>query len=497
MTALGCVAKQIDAPENVSLIPNVESPPSPAPKLLSPPPPVYKTEIAEYDPMDDTYVTLDSVEESLSSILYMIASEAGLNLIISPDINVKNPFTITVNNMPARDALDIIAENTGIYYEVTGSSLKMLGSVTKTFKFPYVRMKTTQNSEIGGDVFGSAEANLRGDYSLKYENLPESSDVQTQIINSVHAIIFAGETEDILGSRVGETNAIGSGSGHFRGAEGYIFNRFTGILKVTTTPKKMKIVSSYMEDVIRELNKQVLIEAKLVEVTLNDTSAYGINWRGTADGKSIGLSLGTDGGAAVLPGGLTAVGAISSFDYSDWFAFMAAYGRVESVGNPRIRVMNGQSAMITSGQLKPFWEMERETDDDTDDVTVTYTRVTVLDGIMLGVTPHVKEDGTITLNIVPVFSDVEETPEQQLDENGVVVASYPNINLKEAGTVLNLESGSTVVMGGLISNVETEDETKVPLLGDVPFLGYLFKSKYKYTQKRELVIFLTATIISG
>jgi MSHA biogenesis protein MshL len=202
------------------------------------------------------------------------------------------------------------------------------------------------------------------------------------------------------------------------------------------------------------------------------------------------------GAANFANGSLDALGVISSGTGDDWFAFMATQGRIESVGNPRIRVMNGQTAMISSGQLIPYWEMEKETDEETDDVTITYTRVTVLDGVVMGVSAHIKEDDTITLNIVPVFSDVE-TVKTQLDTDGVIAASYPIINLKEAGTVLNVKSGSTIVMGGLISNVEVETEEKVPFFGDVPVIGHLFKGTTKSVEKRELVIFLTTTIIDG
>jgi len=473
--------------------------------LLPPPPPVIKTSVEQEDPLEDVYITLDAVQESLSSILYMIASEAGLNLIIGPDINPARPFTLTVNNMPARDALDVISENTGVHYIVQGSSLKIVASITKTFKFPYVKMDTSQNSEIGGDVFGSAEANLKGDYSLKYENKPEVNDVQTQIIDSINAILFPERTSDSAGNTGGDgadaaaPAASGGGettggNGYFRGSEGFIFNRFTGILKVTTTPEKMKMVESYMADVMSELDKQVLIEAKLVEVILNDSSAYGINWSGALDGNTGNFNLGTGNGINALLGGLTPIGVIASNTADDWFSFVASQGRIESVGNPRIRVMNGQSAMISSGQLIPYWEMDRETDQETGITTVSYTRVTVLDGVIMGVTAHVKDNKSITLNIVPVFSDVESV-KTQYNDLGEIVASYPVINLKEAGTVLNVQSGSTIILGGLISNVETEKEEKIPLLGDIPVLGYLFKGKSKVVEKRELVIFLTTTII--
>jgi len=482
--------------------------------LLPPPPPVVREEVLEDDPLEGVFITLDAIEETLSSVLYMVAAEAGLNLIISPDINARKPFTLTVNNMPARDVLDIISDNAGIYYIVTGSSLKLVASLTKTFNIPYISKSTTQNAEIGGDVFGSAESSLKGDYSLKYTQDPEISNLQSQIASAIHSIIFPNQIENAGGSGEGEggsnssTGATSTTSGgasatgaqkdfsYFRGTEGYLYNIFTGVLKVITTPEKMKLIESYVNDVMAEVGKQVLIEAKLVEVILNDNSAYGINWQGAIDGNRGSLGLGTSGGTNFLSGGLTPVGIIANTAVDKWFAFMATQGRVESMGNPRIRVMNGQSAMISSGQLVPFWEMEKEIDGETNETTVTYTRVTVLDGVVLGVTAHVKNADSVTLNIVPVFSDVESV-KTQYNEAGEVVASYPVINLKEAGTVLNVPSGQTIVMGGLISNVETTAEEKIPLLGDIPVLGYLFKGKSKVVEKRELVIFLKTTIIDG
>lgn len=493
----GCTAaKQTQKPETK---PEMKKVPVVLP-LLPPPPPAFKQPVIQEDPLADVNITLDAVEETLSSILYMIAAESGLNLIISPDINVSKPFTITVNNMPARDVLEIITESTGVYYEVKGNALKIVSSVTKTFKFPYVRMATTQSSDIGGDVFGSAGANLNGKYALKYENAPAESNVQAQIINSIYSIIFPSEastgdgeasTGEGEGGTAAPTSSESSTSGFFRGTEGYIYNRFTGILKVTTTPAKMRMVESYMDDVLSELDKQVLIEAKLVEVVLDDSTSYGINWSGLASGTTGALGV-----ASLSYNSGTYIGRLVNGSATGFLNLLASRLKIESIGNPSIRVMNGQSAMISSGTLEPFWEMDRETDSDTNQTTVSYNRVTVLDGIMLGVTAHVKEDDTITLNIVPVFSKVEEVVEQK-DENDVVVASYPKINLKEVGTVLNVDNGNTIIIGGLIDKKESEVESKVPGFGDIPLLGYLFKNKTKTVEKRELVIFLTATIING
>jgi MSHA biogenesis protein MshL len=502
----GCVANTAATQKAALTTPDFKK--TAASQLLPPPPPVVKKEVVQYDPLDDIFITIDAVNENLSSVLYMIASESGLNLIISPSINVTQPFTITVNNMPARDVLDVICESTGVYYILDGNALKIVSTVTKTFKLPYIRTQTTQESKVGGDVFGDSESNLSGDFSLSYVTSADESNVYNQIENDLSKILYtvssSSSTSSSESSTTSDTTSSTTQTSSTSDSEesstvsdgsSYVFNRFTGVLKVTTTPAKMSQVEGYMKDVMSELNKQVLIEAKLVEVTLNDTSAYGIDWSGALDNNPGIVNLGTSNFSVgdSFVGYLSGTG--STFNSSWVLSFIASQGRVESVGNPRIRVMNGQSAMISSGQLIPYWELDRETDDETGDITITTTRVTVLNGIMMGVTAHIREDDTITLNVVPVYSEV--SGEQSMTYNGQELARYPVINLKEAGTMLNVKSGDTIVMGGLISNVETEEESKVPLLGDIPVLGYLFKSKYMAKEKRELVIFLTATIING
>ncbi|MGE4318560.1 MAG: hypothetical protein AB7E96_06600 [Deferribacterales bacterium] len=507
-----------------------------------PPPPVVKQTAIVADPLENVYISIDSVQQSLSSILYMIAAEAGLNLIISPDVNVSKPFTLTVKHMPARDALKAITENAGVYYVIDGNSLKIKSVITKMFKMPYVRTTPSQSSLIGGDIFGAnGDENtfIHGDYTLEYKSDKDRGDIQNQIIGHVRSIMFPesadsetqtapvpvvqqpaqGGTQEALQSvmsqvpalqssstskqsssaaKSGATEASTTGGSYFKGSQGYNYNIFTGILRVTTTPDKMKEIEEFLAEILKELNKQVLIEARLVEVVLNDSSAYGINWTGDLFQSDYSGTFNLGYANSALLGGLSPIGTITGGNVSKFLTFMAAQGRVESVGNPRLRVMNGQSAMISSGQLLPYWEVTKddETSDGVTTTTYTYDRVMVLDGLILGVTPHIKDDGTVTLNIVPIFSDVEDE-KTIINANGETVASYPIVNMKEAGTVLNMKSGSTVVMGGLISNVETTMEEKIPFLGDIPVLGNLFKGKAKKTEKRELVIFLTTTIIDG
>lgn len=502
--------------------------------VAPPPPPVIKKPALAPDPLDGITVSIDAVNQTFASVMYMVAAEAGLNLIISPDVDISKPFTLTVKNMPARQALDDIAENAGIYYSVEGNALKIRQVISKTFKIPYINTSTDQSSVVGGDIFGSSDSStstfIHGDYTINYSNPASRSNIQDQIIGHIRSVMFPDDStpsqdpnapQPMTTTSSSQTTATGTNANaktnsqstrktdtkstvsanvddsYAKGNEGYYYNRLTGLLTVTTTPPKMKIIDGFLKDILKELNKQVLIEARLVEVVLNDSNAYGINWSGKIWGNSTTMNMGYSQTTQLLSNSLNPVGVIyNSRDMNDLFAFMASQGRVETVGNPRLRVMNGQSAMISSGQLLPYWEMSTSTDTDTNTNTVNYSRVMVLDGLILGVTPYIKDDGTVTLSIVPIFSSVESEKTLQ-NSSGETVASYPIVNMKEAGTVLTMNSGSTVVMGGLISNIEKNTEYRIPLLSSIPYLGHAFRSVSKTSEKRELVIFLTTTVIDG
>ncbi|WP_265820717.1 secretin and TonB N-terminal domain-containing protein [Geovibrio ferrireducens] len=462
-------------------------------RLPPPPPPVFGGELKKPDPLEGRYITVSAVEAPLSSILYMAAAESGMNLVISPEIDINRPVTLNLNRLPAREALNIITETAGIYFETDGNILRIRPLTAKTYKIPYVHTVTAYSSRLGGDIIGGAAESagtMAGSYNLEFTNPGERNDLYRQITEGVRSIIFPGRNTD-SGSDTKTAEFSPSG-------EGFSLNMFTGILTVQAGRGKIQLIDRYMDAVLKETSKQVLIEAKMVEVTLNDINSYGINWDNFFfnDQLRYRQNFATSSAAALENIGLTPVAAISyaSGGANGLLNLISQQGKIETLGNPRIRVVNGQSAIISSGSLIPYWEKNVEDGEDLRRV-VSYNRITILDGIMLGVTPYIHDDGTITLNIIPV-STMAEKDKVQLGEEGEIVASFPVLNLKEAGTVLNVRNGETVVLGGMIDNYEENTEQRVPFLGDLPIVGTLFKSVNKRKVKKELVIFIKTSVIN-
>ena len=249
-------------------------------------------------------------------------------------------------------------------------------------------------------------------------------------------------------------------------------------------------------DVLKQADKQVLIEAKILEVTLNHSHQLGVNWNlvgkdilKAGDSFTLNQTLG-------LPGATAGSASYNSSSFQAVISALNQAGRIDTVSNPRITVLSGQSAIISSGKLVPFFSKYIQFTQGTSlsNSQITYTQSNILNGVTMGVTPTVMKNGKIMLNIVPITSTIESV-KKQYDSNGVVVASAPVIDIKELGTTIYANNNSLVFIGGLISNSISKQKQSVPFLDKLPFVGSLFTQTIDTTEKKELVILLRLRVI--
>ncbi len=458
-----------------------------------PPPPVVAPTYREVDPFEGKTFTMSAVEAPLNKVLYAIADGAGLNLILAPEVDPNMTVTATFTKVPMREALEIIMDMTGLYYEIVGNVLYVKAIMTKTFKLPYVPTVTEYTSSLGGDVLGGALAfgggffgggvgalggggfgttGLRGNFTVDYRNVQGSTDFYAQIEENLKQLL--------------------SDKGK------YVLNRFTGTLVVTDYRRNVEKVEEFLEKLKVQVSRQVLIEAKIVEIALSDEFQYGIDWQaffrnvfGTGANVTLSQNL------AIPTGGYASVSVVSA-DLNILINALATFGKVYTLSNPRIMVANGQTALIATGVVTPFFERQAITivpgTTPTAQVQENIIRTNVLEGILLGVTPFIDDEGNVILNIVPVSTRLEGT--RTLERDGEVLAEAPIINVKEAGTIIKVRDGDLVVIGGLISDVKGEEERKVPGLGDLPVIGYVFKHRREFKEKRELIIFLRPRVVN-
>ncbi|HIP55101.1 MAG TPA: hypothetical protein EYH11_06480, partial [Sulfurimonas autotrophica] len=276
----------------------------------------------------------------------------------------------------------------------------------------------------------------------------------------------------------------------------YTLNRFSGVLSVYDKKKNVDAIANFIKDIKKQFNKQVLIEAKILEVTLNKAHQLGINW------DAVGKSVFSPGDRLNIQQTLGLTGAVAgtmSYSSENFSALINAIdenGKIDTIANPRIKVLNGQSAIISSGKLVPYWEKSVDTSlgSTTGNVQVTYNRRDVLDGITMGVTPIVMENGRIMLNVTPIASSIEEE-KVYYDERGVSVATAPIMNIKEAGTIIYAKDNDLVLIGGLISTSVKKRTTEIPYLSKTPLFGSLFQGVDNIKEKKELVILLRLKVV--
>ncbi len=262
----------------------------------------------------------------------------------------------------------------------------------------------------------------------------------------------------------------------------------TNTLLVSASPRYFKTV----RDMIEELDKtppQVLIQVLLAEVTLDDNTDLGFDWQYAFGQDGADVNVGTDFG---VQAGIDQFGGFSlSVTGSKLTFFLRALqsqGRLQVLSRPQILATDNQEARINIGQRVPFITNSRVTDNGTTLNTIQYEPI----GINLAVTPRISDMGFVSMDVLPEISSLT-TSSVQISEN----VNARIVNNRSAETRVTVQDGQTIVIGGLISTRDEDREDKVPLLGDVPLVGNLFRTTSITKERTELLIVLTPRIINS
>jgi general secretion pathway protein D len=263
-------------------------------------------------------------------------------------------------------------------------------------------------------------------------------------------------------------------------------------LLVSASPRYFEQV----EEMIMELDqpqKQVLIQVLLAEITLDGTTDWGMQWQTDLDlqGKGIPVdsadinSLGGTSSAVGAIGGLTAT--LTGDNWGFILKAMQSDGRLEILSRPQILAADNQPATIDVGQRVPVVTGSRVTERGDSINTFEYEQV----GIQLEVTPRINPDGIVKMDVSPTISAMASSSVE-------IAAGFtvPIINSRSASTAVSVQDGQTIVIGGLISTEDNQRVTKIPLLGDIPYIGAAFKRTKKTRVRSELLIILTPHVIN-
>ncbi len=288
----------------------------------------------------------------------------------------------------------------------------------------------------------------------------------------------------------------------------YTIDRPLGIITVTAPKSLLDQVDAYVKMLKTEMSRQVVIEAKILEVTLNTGSERGVDWtqflnNAKSEGFNIKANFGNNG--MFYPHGANQFLASLSLDrprFTLLLDFLNNYGNVRVLSNPKLSLLNGQPAMITVGNtVKYIDEVKVNETSSAGSVTITYDIKTanILSGIGLSVMASIQGEDEVLLHITPITTELQEPIEYKdftSSTGSLASVGLPRVAIRELTTMARVKNGEFLIVGGLIDKKEGNDDNGVPLLEKLPLIGYAFKHTKEFTNKRELIILLRPEIIN-
>jgi MSHA type pilus biogenesis protein MshL len=436
----------------------------------------------------DKLYSFKAMGQSLRVTMGQFAQANKLNVIFDQD--VEGLVNVEFHDMTLEQALDAIVDPIGIGWVQEDGAIHITRQTSRTYQIDYLRAAK-------GNFWADMETELKALMGVDASASPH--DVSTTAPTPTGPITVASRPIQQVAGKV-------------------VSNKLTGSVLVTTSPRRMRAVDAYMQNMIKGMNRQVYIEARILNVQLQDDAAFGIDWSKISFGPSLSVSNSNIISAAT--GGASLKPSTGLLDYTKTFpsTFMVQnitaairaleeQGTVRTVSQPRIRTLNNQPALIKVGTDHTYYTHTTQLGSCTSipstptnpggfncpGATTTETATSVTEGVMLTVTPQISPDGHITLDVVPKINKIVG-----VDTSPSGLSNAPQIETMETSTLVRMKDGETAVIGGLIIEEDSETGRNLPGMGNAGGgLGWLFKGKYSNKIRKELVIFITPHLIEN
>jgi MSHA biogenesis protein MshL len=411
-------------------------------------------------------------QASLGTTLSAIVSQTDLNLSVDSDIDLSRPVTVSLKNGTIEEAMNmIVAKGAGYAWKIQDGSLQIQRFAERIYHMDYLNMVGETDIDVGGDMLASGVegAGVKGKYQVKAKRETKNTDVWAGIIAALEG--------------------IKSGDGILR------VDPNAGIIFMSDTPAKIETMVRLLDSLSEALHRQVLIEAKILEVTLSDTSSYGLDWSKMTVGFKSSDHLPDVFDISVNSGSRLLLSSRSQF--TAVLDFLKSQGDVSVISNPHLSVLNNQSAILTVGYQFPYGDIDSvERNADTGVLTIGASIKRAVLGLQLGITPQISKEGIVTLHIVPTLTRIQGTRRVEIPTGATTVQSISNpiIDLRELATTVSVKDGNTVVLAGMISQIRQLNNEGLPGLGDLPYVKNFFRHTEKVLENRELVILITPYI---
>jgi len=444
------------------------------------------------------------------------------NLMVDPEVT--GEITLNLKNVTIQETLDMVRDIYGYEYQKSNLGYMVFAKKiqSRIFSVNYLnikrkgisQMRVTSGQLTRSDGNGSSSGSGSGGNSDasnsvttgSFINTTSESDFWTELTASLRMIIGEGEGRSV------------------------VVNPPSGLVIVKAMPAELKNIEEFLRQIHNVTERQVILEAKILEVELNDGFQSGINWAALGDPENAGSVLaGQIGGGTLINNGVSdIVGAGGELDprnlseipgtltsafggmftlalnlnqFNAFIELLSTQGNVQVLSSPRVSTVNNQKAIIKVGSDE-YFVTEVETNVTTsaaggESVNPSVKLTPFFSGIALDVTPQITDEGVVTLHIHPSVSEVQDQTKTFTISGDPFSIPLAFSSTRESDSIVRAQNGQIVVIGGLMKDQTTESVASVPLLGDIPFLGALFRHTKQVSQKSELVILLRPVVIEN
>ncbi len=429
-----------------------------------------------------------------------LVEESPYSIIVHPDVS--GNITVNLKDITVIDTLNAIETLYGYDIKLTGKIFQVYpsGIRTETIALDYLFIKRGGTSNTSVNSSGVTDEDSGSNSSSSNNNSSNGNNSSSSGSSNKSGVNVYTENESDFWTELENslTSLIGTDDGRV-----VTIAPQAGLVTVKAYPAEIKAIKKFLKASQEHLRRQVIIEAKILEVTLNDDYQQGIRWDQISSNiNSTSLVFGQTGNIAsnIISstfGGESTI-TVNNDDFSGVISFLQTQGNVQVLSSPRITATNNQKAVIKVGQDE-FFVTEVSSTTTTGTATTTTPEIELtpfFSGIALDVTPQIDEHGEVILHVHPSVTETAEQIKTITINDEDFSLPLAQSNIRESDSIIRAKSGEIVVLGGLIESRKVHEESKTPLLGDIPFVGELFKSKSESTQKSELVIMLKP-IVTG
>lgn len=516
--------------QDIKLEPHFEGNGAPSAKLGEPPVPKISDILATPRPPAIGNSQLVSIfvtdDVPLKDVLIELSRLANIDIELDPAI--EGGIVFRAQNRPFNEVIERIATLANLRYYIKNNVLRIERDTAyvQTYPLDFLSFDRSSTSDVnistsvlsagsgGGGGGGGGGLNSGSGAAVTYT---AESDFWKQMEGSIKSILsytpMSGLSQPKLAAAATEATTAASDAGGDKNSF-YVINRQGGTLTISGTHRQQELISRYLKELRNNASAQVLIESKIIEVTLDNQFQTGVNWNRVF--RSNFATMDADYNKVSSTNGITEllIGGDSRTDPSlDAIVNLTeSFGTTRTLSSPRIHAMNNQQAVLTFAQNLVYFQLNVQREEDTSGatnqelLTVDSTAVTVPVGVIISLQPSINpQTNEITLSVRPTLSriiDYKDDPSvafllATVNTDVVIENKVPEIEVRELDSLMRMRSGQVMVLGGLMEQTGANTDNGVPFISSIPWIGNAFKGVDKNEKVKELFILVKATIVGN